>query len=233
VPLLDAAAGAVVASALQSSWGRTKASDGGFGMFVQVIQGKVADAERVRRAVDDWAREIAPGAGGWLGSTGGVTEDGRLIALVRFESAEAARRNSDRPEQDRWWTETSTLFDGEATFRDSSDVFVDVLGDPDRAGFVQVIQGRGTDPDRARELMSQDSGKWADFRPEIIGSVSVGHEGGAYTMALYFTSEAEAREGERKEPPPELAARLEEMGKLSIGEPEFFDLKQPWLHSPR
>jgi hypothetical protein len=202
-------------------------------MFVQVIQGKVADAERVRRAIDDWARQIAPGAAGWLGSTGGVTEDGRFIALVRFESAEAARSNSDRPEQDRWWAETSTLFDGEATFRDSTDVVLDLQGDPDQAGFVQVIQGRGTDPDRVRELMAQDSDKWAAFRPEIIGSVAVGHEGGAYTMALYFTSEAEAREGERKESPPELAAQMEEMGKLSIGEPEFFDLRQPWLHSPR
>lgn len=202
-------------------------------MFVQVIQGKVADAERVRRAIDDWAREIAPGADGWLGSTGGVTEDGRLIALVRFESAEAARRNSDRPEQGRWWAGTSTLFDGEATFRDSSDVVVDLPGDPGRAGFVQVMQGRTTDPDQARELMAQDAGKWADFRPDMIGRLEVGHEGGAYTLALYFTSEADAREGERKEPPPELAALMAEMGKLSIGEPEFFDLRQPWLHSPR
>jgi hypothetical protein len=52
-------------------------------------------------------------------------------------------------------------------------------------------------------------------------------------MAIYFTSEAEAREGERKEPPPELQAEMEEMGSLSVGEPEFFDLKQPWLYSPR
>ena len=202
-------------------------------MFVQVIQGKVSDAESLRRAVEEWTREIAPGADGWLGSTGGVTEDGRFIALVRFESAEAAQRNSDRSEQDQWWAETSKLFDGEATFRDSTDVTLDVNGDPDRAGFVQVMQGRGTDPDRARELMSQDSGKWAEFRPDVIGSVAVGHDGGAYTMAMYFTSEAEAREGERKELPPELAAQMEEMNKLSIGEPEFFDLKQPWLHAPR
>lgn len=202
-------------------------------MFVQVIQGKVSDAESLRRAVEEWTREIAPGADGWLGSTGGVTEDGRFIALVRFESAEAAQRNSDRSEQDQWWAETSKLFDGEATFRDSTDVTLDVNGDPDRAGFVQVMQGRGTDPDRARELMEQDSGKWAEFRPDVIGSVAVGHDGGAYTMAMYFTSEAEAREGERKELPPELAAQMEEMNKLSIGEPEFFDLKQPWLHAPR
>jgi hypothetical protein len=162
-----------------------------------------------------------------------VTEDGRFIALARFESEEAARHNSDRPEQDKWWTETSKLFSGEVTFRGSSDVTVDVNGEPDNAGFVQVIQGRGSDPDRARELMGQDSSKWAAFRPDIIGSVGVGHDGGAYTMALYFTSEEAAREGERKEPPPELKAQMEEMGQLSVGEPEFFDLKHPWLYSPK
>jgi hypothetical protein len=202
-------------------------------MFVQVIQGKVSDAEQLRRAVDEWFRQVAPGAAGWLGSTGGVTEDGRFITLVRFESAEAARRNSDRPEQDRWWSETSKLLDGEATFRDSSDVTLDVTGDPDRAGFVQVMQGRGTDPDRARELMSEDSEAWAEFRPEVVGSVAVGHDGGAYTMAMYFTSEAEARAGEQKDIPPELQADMDEMNALAAGPPEFFDLKQPWLHSPR
>ena len=202
-------------------------------VFVQVIQGQAADAGKLRAALDRWAQQLAPAATGWLGSTAGVTEDGRFIALARFESEEAARRNSDRPEQDRWWAETSQLLTGEATFKDSSDVTLDLAGNPDDAGFVQVIQGRGSDPDRARELMGQDSSAWAAFRPEIIGSVAVGHEGGAYTMAMYFTSEAAAREGERKEPPPELRAQMEEMAALSVGEPEFLDLKQPWLYSPR
>src|SRR6266508_3146393 len=194
-------------------------------MFVQVIRGQISDADQVHAALDQWMRDLAPGATGWLGSTAGVTEDGRFIALVRFESADAARRNSDRPEQDRWWTEISKLF--------TSEVTVDVNGDPDNAGFVQFMEGRGTDPDRAKELMSQNPQEWAAFRPDVIGSVAVGHEGGAYTMAMYFTSEAEAREGERKEPPPELAAQMAEMNKLSVGEPQFFDLKQPWLYSPR
>ncbi len=202
-------------------------------MFVQVIQGQVSDAGEVRAALDRWNQELAPGASGWLGSTAGVTEDGRFVALVRFESEEAARRNSDRPEQDQWWAETSKLFTGEATFRDSLDTFVDVVGDPDGAGFVQVIQGRGSDPARARELMGQNSAEWAAFRPDVIGSVGAEHEGGAYSMAMYFTSEAAAREGERKEPPPELKAQMDEMNALTVGEPEFFDLKQPWLYSPR
>jgi hypothetical protein len=200
-------------------------------MFVQVIQGRVSDAAALRGAVDRWVRDLGPGATGWLGSTGGVTDDGRFVMLARFDTAENARRNSDRPEQGQWWAETAKALDGPATFHDSTDVTADTPGDPDRAGFVQVMQGRGNDPDRARELMNEDSDKWAAFRPEILGSMAVGYDDGAYTMVMYFTSEADAREGERKELPPDLAAQMEEMNKLAVGEPEFFDLKEPWIHS--
>jgi len=202
-------------------------------MFVQVIQGQVSDAGQVRSAFERWVQELSPGASGWLGSTAGVTDDGRFIALARFDSEQDARRNSERPEQGAWWSETAPLFTGEATFRDSVHVIVDMAGDPDSAGFVQIIQGRGSDPERARELMSQDADKWAEFRPDILGSTAVDHDGGEYTMALYFTSEDAARDGEQKEPPPELKAQMEQMDKLTIGVPEFLDLKEPWLFSPR
>jgi hypothetical protein len=128
--------------------------------------------------------------------------------------------------------ETAKLFTGEVTFSDSSDVTVDVRGNPDAAGFVQVMQGRSSDPERARDLMAQDPDEWAAFRPDVLGSVAVGHEDGGYTMAIYFASEQAAREGERKEPPPKVKAQMAEMGKLSVGEPEFLDLRQPWLYSP-
>ena len=201
-------------------------------MFAQVIQGKTSNSQALDAAIKQWQQDLAPGATGWVGSTSGVTEDGRAIAVVWFESEEDARRNSNRPEQDRWWSETAKLFDGEATFKDSTDVTVDMQGDQNRAGFVQIMQGRSNDPERARQLMDQDSDKWAEFRPDMIGSVAVGHDDGGYTMVLYFTSEAEAREGERKEPPPELQAQMAEMDKLSVGETEFFDLKQPVIMSP-
>jgi hypothetical protein len=201
-------------------------------VFVQVIQGQVSDAEQVHAALDQWMRDLAPGAAGWLGLTAGVTDDGRFIALARFESEAAAQRNSDRPEQDRWWSGTARLFSGEVTFRDSSDVDVDVVGDPDEAGFVQVIQGRGTDPDRARALMTPDSEKWAAYRPDVLGSIAIQHEGGDYTMAVYFTSEEEARQGERKEPPPELKEQMDELNELNVGTPEYLDIRRPWVYSP-
>jgi hypothetical protein len=203
-------------------------------MFVQVIQGRTSNEEGLRAASDRWMEELASGATGWLGSTLGVTDDGRAIAVVRFESASAAQANAQRPEQTRWWEETSALFDGEVTFLDSEEVMVDVVGDPDRAGFVQVMQGQVTDPARAKELMgsitSEDS---AAFRPDILGSMSVGHDDGRWTQVIYFTSEAEAREGERKEAPPEFQAVMEEMGKISVGPPDYVDLRRPVLESPR
>jgi len=200
-------------------------------MFIQVIQGRTSDAAGLQAAIDRWERDIAPGADGWLGSTGGVTEDGRAIAVVRFESEEAARRNSARPEQDRWWRETERLYDGTVTFRESTDVLVDLQGDPDQAGFVQVMQGRTSDPARARELMAQDPDTWAKFRPDVLGSLEALHDDGSYTMVLYFTSEADAREGERKEVPLELRAVMEEMDKLTIGTTEYLDLRQPMIRS--
>jgi hypothetical protein len=200
-------------------------------MFVQVVEGRVADADQLHAELDRWDRDLSDGATGWLGSTEGVTADGRFIALVRFDSEEAARRNSQRPEQDRWWRETSRFLAEPPTFHESSDVVVDIVGDPDRAGFVQVMEGRGTDPDRARELMSQDSGEWAKFRPDVLGSIAAMYDDGSYTMAVYFTSEAEARKGEKKEPPPKLKAQMDEMSSLAMGQPEFFDIKSPWLYS--
>ena len=201
-------------------------------MFVQVIQGHVSDPAAVRKQLDKWLAEVAPGAAGWLGSTSGVTEDGQVVALARFESEEAARQNSARPEQGAWWTEMAALFDGEPVFHDSTSVDVDTPGDPSKAGFVQVMQGRATDPEKARQLMADDPTDWASYRPDILGTVSIGHDGDAWTMAMYFTSEEAAREGEKKEPPPEMLEMMEQMQALTLGEPTYLDLKEPWLHAP-
>lgn len=201
-------------------------------MFVQVIQGTVSDPSAMRGRFDTWVRELAGGAEGWLGSTAGVTDAGQLVVLARFESEAAARRNSDRPEQTAWWEETAGLFSGEPEFSDSTDIQVDTPGDPDTAGFVQVMQGRTSDPERARELMATNPTDWASFRPDILGTLHASHEDGAWTMAIYFSSEEEAREGERKDPPPELAEVMAELDRLADGEPVFHDLRDPWLHSP-
>jgi hypothetical protein len=202
-------------------------------MFVQVLHGQVSDAGEVHAAMDRWQAELAPGSIGWLGSTGGVTADGRFIAFACFTSAEDARRNSDRPEQDQWWTETSKLFAGDVTFHDSDDTYMEEIGESRDAGFVQVIKGRGTDPARARELMTSHPEERRAFRPDVLGSLTANYEDGGFATAIYFTNEAEARANEQKEPPAEFTAMMEEMNSLAVGPPEFFDLTDPWIYSPR
>jgi hypothetical protein len=201
-------------------------------MFVQVIQGKVSDPAGMRAHMDTWVSTVGRGVEGWLGSTAGVTDDGTSVAVVRFESEEVARRNSERPEQGEWWSTMASYYDGEPTFHDCTIVDVDTYGDPDQAGFVQVMRGNVSDPSKARDLMAGDPTDWPSFRPDILGTLWASTEGGDWTMAIYFTSEAEAREGEQKEPPAEAAALMEELNSLGTGEPSYLDLRDPWLVSP-
>lgn len=202
-------------------------------MFIQIIEGRVSDAGPLRAAMDRWIEELAPGAGGWLGTTGGVTDEGDFIALARFESEDAALRNSERPEQGQWWGETAKLFHGPVTFRDCRETVAFGRGGSDSAGFVQVIQGRVRDVDRMRALNEQAESAWGDFRPDVIGGIVALHGDGGFTNAVYFTSEREARDGERQEPPPALKALMEEQMSLYEGEMRFLDLREPWLASPR
>ena len=200
-------------------------------MFIQVIRGKVGDADGLRAAVERWRDEIAPQVSGWLGSTGGATADGTAIAVVRFESAQAARRNSERPEQQQWWAEASRYFVGDVIFHDCEQVLQFLDGGSDEAGFVQIIEGRTTDVDRMRQLMEQSSNALRALRPDVLGGTVALHGDGGFTQTVYFTSEAAARDGERKEPPPELKAMDEQVSAL-LSEATYYDLTRPWLHSP-
>ncbi len=85
-------------------------------MFVQAIHARVKDRDGASAEMDRWERELSASAEGWLGTTAGITNDGQFVGVVRFESEEAARTQSDKPEQGRWWESFSLHLDGEATF---------------------------------------------------------------------------------------------------------------------
>ncbi|HEY3002944.1 MAG TPA: hypothetical protein VGJ44_11415 [Kribbellaceae bacterium] len=199
-------------------------------MFIQIIQGKCTKQDDMHRHMDRWRAELAPSAEGWLGGTYGFTDDDMFVGIVRFESEEAARRNSNRAEQTAWWNEAAKLFDGEVTFHDCTDVMMFLEGGSDEAGFVQVIQGRVTDKDRLRTLMDEGAQSLHEFRPDIIGGTIAIEPDGTFTETVAFKSEAEAREGERREPPTEMRRMLdEEMGLMQ--DVRYLDLHQPWFAS--
>ena len=197
-------------------------------MFIQVITGEVADPAGIESVLDRWQSEVRPGATGFLGSTGGVTADGRFVVLARFESAEAARANSDRAEQSAWWSEAEKCFAGPVTFHDCTEVDTFRGGGSDEAGFVQVMQGRA-DRARLRALDERVEAVLPDLRPDLLGSVRA-WDGDQYTEAAYFTSEAEARAGEAKPPPAELADAMREWQDV-MGPITYYDLPRPKITS--
>ena len=197
-------------------------------MYIQVIQGRCNDADRLKKQLDLWDQTIADGADGWLGSTSGVTADGTSIAVVRFDSRAQADANSARPEQDAWWRETSSCFDGDPSFTDYDDAYTWLGGGSDDAGFVQVMRGKVANADGFRAFSQQPMDGLQEMRPEIIGGTVGIADDGDFTQTIYFTSEAAAHEGEKKEMPEEVSQQMQEaMG--DMGDITYLDLSNPWL----
>ena len=200
-------------------------------MFVQIISGRCNDPAGLRKQRDRWEEELKPGAIGFLGSTGGVTPDGNVIMAARFESEEAAQKNSDRPEQGAWWSETEQYLE-DVEFTNSTDVseWGPGGGGSDDAGFVQIMRGRTKDREKMGEVDKQFENEMSKVRPDVIGAYRIWDTPDAFTDLIYFKSEAEARIGEKKELPEHLKKAFEESMSL-VDDMRFFDLPEPWFSS--
>jgi hypothetical protein len=196
-------------------------------MFVQIIEGRTKDGKALAERGESWQKELKPGAKGYLGVTAGTTADGRAITIARFESEEAARANSERPEQGEWWAETAKLYDGEPTFTESSDVTEWMGGGSNDAGFVQVMKSTGADRAKLEE-MDKAFEPHTGLRPDILGGLRIWTGKDTCVDVAYFTSEAEARKGEKAEIPSELQELMTGMQE-GMGQVEYFDLTEPQL----
>jgi hypothetical protein len=193
-------------------------------MFIQVFQGKVNDPELWASQVDKWRLEIKPKTTGFLGFTTGVTADNYMITVVRFDSQEKAQVDSDLPEQGAWFEEASKAFDGEITFHDCAQVDVLLAGGSDQAGFVQVMQGRATDPEAMRGMRTEFEAELRSVRPDLIGATVGWHGDRGFTQASYFTSERDARANEQEMATGPLFRRF--MSQID-GDLTFYDLSKP------
>ncbi len=193
-------------------------------MFVQIMQGKVKDADLLLKQMDVWSHDYKPHATGFLGSTSGIDDNGNFIAIARFESEAAARENSDRPEQGEWWETVESTFDGEVTFTDCTEVDAMLGGGSDNAGFVQIMKGRAVDPDKMRGTAEQMEQELRKARPDILGGLAAWHGDREFTQVIYFTSEEAARSGEQEMSDDPTA---DEWDKMIDGEMTFIDLRKP------
>jgi hypothetical protein len=147
---------------------------------------------------------------------------------ARFESAEAAAKNSARPEQGAWFAEMEKVVD-DVTFHDCSRIETLFGGGKDDAGFVQVMRGHVKDLAKANEMFAHapDAEKVLNaVRPDVIGEVVAIHDDGdTYTDVVYFTSEEEARANEQKPMPEEAQSMMAEMD-AALDVTEYLDLRK-------
>ncbi len=199
------------------------------GSFVHVIRGRCRDEAALAGHWGRWQHDHGPGAEGFLGATAGVDDGGTFIAMVRFETEDAARRNGARPQQGRWWQELLDHFDGDVAVQDCHRTDVWNRGGRDDAGFVQIRQGHSPDPDRLRHLYVEEQPvRMGPHRPEVLGGLFAWHGAGDFTLSAYFTSESAARNGERLDEFKPFFADIDAV----MQDVAYFDLRRPWLSSP-
>ncbi|HVQ88447.1 MAG TPA: hypothetical protein VMT88_09715 [Actinomycetes bacterium] len=197
---------------------------GGTTVFMQIIQGKVRDKDLLQSQVERWRTDVKPGAKGYLGTTSGFTPDGQYVVLVRFESEDSARANSDRPEQGTWWGQTAAAFDGEPTFIDCATVDTMFGGGSNEAGFVQVMHGRAKDQEAMRTAGRSMEDELRGMRPDILGGIVGWHGDRNFVQAMYFISEDTARKGEQE---MSNDPQMDDWGQMLDGEITFLDLPEP------
>ncbi len=195
-------------------------------MFIQVIQGRCSRQDELHQVLERWREERGPKVDGWLGGTYGITDDGMFVGVVRFEDRQTAMANSDSAEQSEWAERFMALFDGPVEYHEREDVALMMDGGSDRAGFVQVIQGKVDDPSRLKAMIA-DTTQLHEMRPEILGGTLAIEPDGTFTETVFFTDEESARKGEQMEPPAEVREELA----YAMRDARFYDLHHPWFQS--
>ena len=171
-------------------------------MFIQVISGKVNDVDAMQRHADKWQTELTPGRHRVPRRHPGhhrrrpVRRAGALRVPRGGAEEQRAARAGQVVRRDGEGTSTTSRF------HDCSRIETLFGGGKDDAKFVQVMQGRVKDRAKADAMFKRAAEAekvLGGARPDVIGEVVAIHDDGdAYTDAVYFSSEAEAR-GQREE----------------------------------
>jgi len=198
-------------------------------MFVWVLEGKAADPGEIGFQLGRWTSEFGE-TPGYLGASGGVTDDRRFLLFVRWESEDAGNALLLRPEQVEWYEGFQQSFDGAVEFAETGDVTTQLAGGSDAAGFIQAIKISGVARQRVEAADRDFENVASQVRPDLIGGIRVWTAPDGFVGVNYFTSEQDARAGEQQVP-PEFAERFEDFMAM-MKDAEYFDFTEPFLHTP-
>ena len=200
-------------------------------MFIQILQGRVADEAGARREVERWHGDLGAQAPGWLGLTAGIGDDRTFLVVLRFASEAAAMANDRRPELAAWRGAIKQHLVGPVRLDQCPVVRTPKAGTPARAGFVRILQGRVADPARLAALQAEVE-RTLQRQPHLLEVVVGEHEGGHgyFTEVASFVSERAVRAAERAMP-VESAVQLG-MVRSFMERLRLVELHDPWVVTP-
>lgn len=200
-------------------------------MFIQILQGRVADEAGARRELERWLGDLGTQAPGWLGVTAGIGDDRTFMAVLRFASEAAAMANDRRPELAAWRAAVKQHLVGPVRLDQCPVVRTSKAGNPARAGFVRILQGRVADPARLAALQGEVEHA-LQRQPHLLEVVVGEHEGGHgyFTEVASFVSERAVRAAERAMP-VESAVQLG-MVRSFMERLRLVELHDPWVLTP-
>lgn len=195
-------------------------------MFARFVQGPVADPEALGRLWRQWREALAADVDGWIDAAGGITAEGAFVAVMRFASPEAAQPALLALDARR--AEAAPCFAREPVILHSDDATAARDGPIRDAGFVQLMLSTVTDPPTVERIERDVADVFAAWRPDELAAHRVWLPDGRRLSVDYFTSEAEARANQQREPPPELVEAYPEW-MARHADLEWFELSQPWI----
>jgi hypothetical protein len=200
-------------------------------MFIQILQGRVADEAGVRGEVERWHGELGADAPGWLGLTAGIGDDRTFLTVFRFATEAAARANEARPQVAAWRAAVKQHLVGPVRLDQCPVVRTPKSGSAARAGFVRVLQGRIADPRRLAAVRDEFE-RGLQRQPHILEVVVGEHEGEQryFTEVASFVSERAVRAAERAMP-VESAVQLG-MVRSFMERLRLVELHDPWVFTP-
>ena len=157
-------------------------------MFVEVVEGRAVDAPATR---EEWRliqADLESVAAGWLGVTAGATQSGQFVALLGFETEEAARITMDRGTERGLWDRLGRLVEG-LTFHECPNVRAFFTADARDLESVELARGAVRDIARIAALFETGT-RIRRFDPSVVGGLSCWDAAGFAVNVLYRKARA-------------------------------------------
>lgn len=183
---------------------------------VRYVEGTVTDAALARETL----RLLPDDGPAPVGGVGGVTDDGRLVALLELPSLAPADAFDEHPS----WQELTAACAGDPSVEVATEVSTFVSAPAAQSGFAQVIRARVTDRPTFEHVLAADAEWLARERPEVLGGMLAWHGADRFTLVVCFTDEASARAGEARNsesPGADIDQLMEDVS--------FDELRDPWV----